>query len=784
MAYINGNNVTLNADIDTYNSDVNLSDYVLKTLKIAGIALADDITATELRNAMNTYPVIFYNGAPSTATVGRTGQLYFDEINKNLYICLGRNNSSYNWFNLTGKIDDQASFVGSYSAATPQSEVVGQIEYVGSGLAGQKGLHILIDETGERLQLATMEDVKNNTRFNTRNKIYGVTFDDRTTDTAVTRIADAKGLQNDYVIGAEFQNGGRNDFDNVFPWCDMRRCNLTVGSDGVKKIVYEGEEGFTTKPIGCNNLFNPENVVNANIDTTNYKIVSSPSCRLGYIECEPNTTYTIIRNGTLGSRFTYGYTTEFPVAETAVKNMFVKPTSPTVTYTTGDGARYLVFYFYIEKYDTDIEPNELAKNIMVAKGTATEFEAFIENFAATTANVMVEIPKFYTSREKINGVETWAITGEPKSGFNIEPAFIDSNGKELDFIYVGAYEFSGTSATTNHSVSGQEVATTLTMANYRNIAKAVNMSCIDYAIIHALQFLWVVEFADRDTDKYMQGFSYAPWYSSGNSAITNISADRMTVTIGYTGTRVKSLKAGQNVIICQATQAKQTNLTITSVAVSADETTADITFDKAIIEDLAEITDGTYYVAGKAQTTGRSDAISYHTGRINGENALSPFRYRYMENLWGNTWAMLEGIRIKELNYYYTFDINHYADTNIDDWEKSNFKAPFQPYLGDDGKNRAWVSAMGFDVNNRQIVLPVACSTDGATNKYYSAAFYSNYDVDMQGNELDKTQEYICVYGGGYDHNVLCGLFTMRFFWHIGSGEQQALHSSRIVYRY
>lgn len=160
MAYINGNNAALKADINTYNEEVNLSDYVLKTLKIAGIDLADDITETELREALNTYPIIFGNGAPVAATVGRTGQLYFDKINKNLYICVGHNNSSYSWFNLTGKIDEQASFVGSYSAAEPQSEIVGQLEYVGSALGGQKGLHILIDENGGRLHLATMDDIE------------------------------------------------------------------------------------------------------------------------------------------------------------------------------------------------------------------------------------------------------------------------------------------------------------------------------------------------------------------------------------------------------------------------------------------------------------------------------------------------------------------------------------------------------------------------------------------------------------------------------------------------
>ena len=272
-----------------------------------------------------------------------------------------------------------------------------------------------------------IESLKNNkaeanNRFNTKNKIYGVQFDLTSNSTEGTRIANATGLSTNYYVGENAVYEAENSFDSIFPWCDIKRCNLIVNTDGTTSITYEGEEGFS-------------------VDGTN-----------------------------------------------------------------GD--------------------------------------------------VMVEIPKFYSFREQIDNIETWAISGEPKSGFNIEPAFLDSNGNELDFIYVGAYEFSGTSSATAHSVSGKAVRTASTMAQYRATAKTTNTTCIDYAVIHALQFLWVIEFADRDTDKYMQGFSYHLWFSSGNDPITAISDDRLTVTIRCTGTRAKNFRVGQNVIICQNRSSK------------------------------------------------------------------------------------------------------------------------------------------------------------------------------------------------------------------------------------
>lgn len=524
-----------------------------------------------------------------------------------------------------------------------EGDVTAFVPYEEKQILKENNLPPVVDE-----RLTNIENIISSTavdnRFTTKSKIYGVTFNNGDTSSVCQRIGNAVGLKTDYVVGNNFQNGGKNDFDNIFPWCDIRRCNLTVGADGKKTITYEGEEGFTV-----------------------------------------------------------------------------------------DGSN---------------------------------------------GNVMVEIPKFYSCREVINGTEIWAITGEPKSGFTVEPAFIGSNGKELDYIYVGAYQFTGTSTVNEHSKSGSFVKTGLKLAQYRTIANAVNMQCLDYAVIHALQMLFVIEFADRDTDKYMQGVSYLPWFSSSNTPITAISDDRTTVTVDNIN-RIANLRAGQTVMICQDGSKKQENLTIMSI--DNTDNTLSITLDAPITTEV-DISSGNIYISGQAQKCGFADTLNYHTGRISEENALSPFRYRWIENIWGNAWEILDGIRVKGLKYYYTFNPAMYADDTIDNWSVSQIIAPNQPYLGDDSKNRAWISKMGYDVNDRQIILPSACSTDGTTNKYYSSALYTQYDVDKSGAELDINTEYLCVFGGGYDHNKLCGLFTMRF-WFASGKESSSLHTSRLIYR-
>lgn len=480
----------------------------------------------------------------------------------------------------------------------------------------------------------------------TKANIYGISFDTTDSDSACNRTGSAVNMKADYVIADKYSKLGFNDFDYAYPWCDIRRCNVTFSSAGRKIVTYEGEEKFSTEG----------------------------------------------KNG----------------------------------------------------------------------------------------NVMVEIPKFYTRRTLNGTMETWEITGTPQEGFEIEPAFLDNKGNELDFIYVGAYEFSGISDTKLHSVANQQVKTTLTMGMYRTIAQMCKMSCIDYATIHALQFLFTIEFADRDTDKFMQGMSALPYFNNSNCPAIKISQDRKTLTVPY-DKRTRFFRKGQNVLICRNTVTLQKNLTITEVSVNESQKTVDVTLDLAV-SDSVDVSTGNVYVAGQPQSTGKCDDLQYHTGRVYQENSVSPFRYRYMENLWGNAWKLVEGLRIKELDYYYTYNTELYGEKTVAGWKKSGIKAPEQPYLGDNVFSKAWITEMGFDSKDSRVILPSTTGKDGDTGKFYSSAFYSQYETDKNGAKLEKETEYLCILGGGFDHGVLCGPFTMRFWFSEGK-ERSAFHTSRLVMR-
>lgn len=73
-------------------------------------------------------------------------------------------------------------------------------------------------------------------------KRYGVKWSIADADDLGVRCFDAVGLSAEIAIGS---TGGHSDFDNIYPWSEMKRCNILVNANGAKVVTFEGETGFT-----------------------------------------------------------------------------------------------------------------------------------------------------------------------------------------------------------------------------------------------------------------------------------------------------------------------------------------------------------------------------------------------------------------------------------------------------------------------------------------------------------------------------------------------------------
>lgn len=73
-------------------------------------------------------------------------------------------------------------------------------------------------------------------------KRYGVKWSMTNAEDLGTRCFDAVGLSAEIAIGAV---GGHSDFDNIYPWSEMKRCNIKSNDYGAKIVTFEGESGFS-----------------------------------------------------------------------------------------------------------------------------------------------------------------------------------------------------------------------------------------------------------------------------------------------------------------------------------------------------------------------------------------------------------------------------------------------------------------------------------------------------------------------------------------------------------
>lgn len=465
--------------------------------------------------------------------------------------------------------------------------------------------------------------------LSTRNKIYGIQIDNSTG--TVTRYADAVGLNTDYVIGTEFQNGGVNDFDNIFPWSDMRLCNLTE-TNGFKTVVYENETGFT-------------------------------------------------RDGTNG-------------------------------------------------------------------------------------DVMVEVPKFYTFRKIDGNIETICISGEKKSGFVLEPAFIDSDtGEELECIYVGVY-LTGDGDTLN-SKTNTDPLSNKSLLEYR--AKG---EMYDFVTLQALQKLFSIEFATINTSAIFGGLSNLPWSTSCRAnetkTATNSAEFKGDVRLGY-------LYVGATISISSTTNQIQ-NRHVTALGdptVTSSNTFRTVTFDGDPVDLTAETT--LLYCSG--QISGLTDSLPYHTGRMVGEHLATQFKYRNIEGLWGNLGEMMDGVRVRNLRAYWSNNRADYPDIS-----KYNFISYEVPEHTGYDNSRGLVKKMGFDRRTPSINLPILLSNGDANyNTFYGDLFNSKYLTDENGNTISADIQFVGISSMAWDGNLQNGLYMYRF-WSQETGKSW-LYGTRMINR-
>jgi len=125
------------------------------------------------------------------------------------------------------------------------------------------------------------------------------------------------------------------------------------------------------------NLFNKDTtyVKNISIQTNTNKTSSSSNARTSYIECQPNTKYTISKSQ-VSARFIIATSKVVPASGINLLQTLTANSSTSATITTDAEAKYLLVYYYLSTSDTLTE-EQIRNTIQIEYGdTATTYEAY------------------------------------------------------------------------------------------------------------------------------------------------------------------------------------------------------------------------------------------------------------------------------------------------------------------------------------------------------------------------------------------------------------------------
>ena len=289
----------------------------------------------------------------------------------------------------------------------------------------------------------------------------------------------------------------------------------------------------------------------------------------------------------------------------------------------------------------------------------------------SNGEVMVEIPAFYVKGEQTTpNVYQWWISRVPLTGFEIHPAFLQRDGRPKAYIYLGAYEASLMVGTGVHDAD-----TTLKL-HTRGAEQPWTGGEID-----ALPYdSGSVEFTRGETitgatnggtgvviDWTLTGGTWGGGDAAGTvyikqQAVAAFIAENLNGSTGganmagATGVQVaESLDIGEARTYGEAQGAGWGQMGIWSL--SAVKLLFIIEYGN--MDSQTEVGRGVVDLAGGAGYAGLETAAASvdsnldaaGTGVGTGADGDVPATYRYMENLWGNTWGFIDGYNAVDAEY-------------------------------------------------------------------------------------------------------------------------------------
>lgn len=389
------------------------------------------------------------------------------------------------------------------------------------------------------------------------------------------------------------------------------------------------------------------------------------------------------------------------------------------------------------------------------------------SYDGSNGNVFVELPKWYVKRYQDATHEYLYISKVPKEGYEIEPSFIEGT-QILDKIYIGAYDGYVSNEKKLVSWSGTYPTTNLPLSTFRNYARAngsFRYGVIDIRTIIALQHLYLVEFANKNSSKTIgMGLQKMQYPFTKPAAFSEKEANRIILT----NVRADEFKVGQSCAVSEKESYIMEHRIITSI------TKYDSSYKALYFSGKPyDINKSSTYIYNTPLANGMCDQMSAPSGYASGYiigNGFTSVRYRFIENPWGNIWNCIDGIIVDKKVPAVCYDMTKYVSGGSKDYIPLNYRLPEQMENGNtDTYVNQIIKNLGYDPKFPALGFPSEISAGANKDNSFGDSFYC-------GDAFIREVRWKGAWDLGIGVADRAGLFMLRAwfgvdepYWHDGA---------------
>jgi hypothetical protein len=356
----------------------------------------------------------------------------------------------------------------------------------------------------------------------------------------------------------------------------------------------------------------------------------------------------------------------------------------------------------------------------VVENSFDNINIFIRNRVVIDGNTMVRVNKYYIREYSVNDggtIRNYILMCEKKlTGYRLPIRFDNGDGTEKDYAYLPAYEGYIDENGVGRSISGVLPTTSISRNNSRiacrkNDGDGTNTDSlwgqVDFAEYYDLVQvpIWI-EFANFDTQAGI------------GRGVVDLGFDENTVadsTVANTAiiANNSNFDVGMTIYLSTGTYHQITQIDVDTPI--AGQTT--LTFNGETVTPLTGVN-----IDPRQYYTGMTDSVVASTGFYKANDGKHPFKWRGMENVWGNIWKFVDGVKISNWYAWVSTNPAHYDDLASDvngDYGSNWTKLSYQNAL-----SNGYISKLGYDDRFPFARLPIEVGAGSTT--YYADYYYQN----------------------------------------------------------